>query len=255
MLNRFFMVLALVSALAAGMLLTPKAAVAQDQGQTYYTYVSQWAVPRAQWDAFAKQDESSVAQMKKDVADGLLVAWGNEVTRVHTSDGFTHSEWFTATSRENLLKVLEVQWTGATNASYIAATRHADLFLHTIAHGGKAGATGMGYLRVASYQAKPGAEDALEGLLMGKVRVFIESEVSNGNVTLYNIDKEDIHTDMPGNYDLAMIFPDGAAMDRFYADFDAIGKSDPTVGAAFDNLTVAKDHRDDFGRVTAYQNK
>ncbi len=255
MLNRFCMVLALVSALAAGMLLTPKTAAAQGEGATYYTYVSQWAVPRAQWAAFAKQDESSVAQMKKDVADGLLVAWGNETIRVHTSDGFTHSEWFTATSRENLLKVLEDQWNGATNASYVAATRHADLFLHTIAHGGKAGASGTGYLRVASYQAKPGAEEALEGLLMGTVKAFIESEVSKGNVTLYNIDKEDIHTGMPGNYDLAMIFPDGAAMDRFYTDFDAIGKSDPTVGTAFDNLTVAKDHHDDLGRVTAYQNK
>ena len=255
MLNRFVTTLGLAIALAGGMLLLPKPAAAQDQGQTYFTYVSQWAVPRAQWAAFAKQDESSVAQMKKDVADGLLVAWGNETTRVHTSDGFTHAEWFTATSRENLLKVLEDQWNSATNASYVAATRHADLFLHTIAHGGKAGASGTGYLRVASYQAKPGAEEALEGLLMGKVKAFIESEVSKGNVTLYNIDEEDIHTDMPGNYDLAMIFPDGAAMDRFYVDFDAIGKSDPTVGVAFDSLTSVKDHRDDFGRVTAYQNK
>jgi len=255
MLNRFLAISGLAIALVAGMLLMPKPAAAQDQGQTYFTYVSQWAVPRAQWAAFAKQDESSVAQMKKDVADGLLVAWGNETVRVHTSDGFTHAEWFTATSRENLLKVLEGQWNGATNASYVAATRHADLFLHTIAHGGKAGASGTGYLRVASYQAKPGDEEALEGLLMGKVKAFIESEVSKGNVTLYNIDEEDIHTDMPGNYDLAMIFPDGAAMDRFYADFDAIGKSDPTVGVAFSSLTSAKDHRDDFGRVTAYENK
>ncbi|MGH9731730.1 MAG: hypothetical protein ACRD4A_08515, partial [Candidatus Acidiferrales bacterium] len=238
MLNRFLTVLGVASALVAGVLLTPKPAAAQDQNQTYYTYVSEWAVPRAQWAAFAKQDESSVAQMKKDVADGLLVAWGNEVTRVHTSDGFTHAEWFTATSRENLLKVLEEQWTGATNPSYVAATKHADLFLHTIAHGGKADASGTGYLRVASYQAKPGADAALQGLLMGKVKAFIESEVSKGNITLYNIDVEDVHTDMPGGYDLAMLFPDGAAMDRFYADFDAIGKSDSTVGVAFDGLTL-----------------
>lgn len=255
MLNRFCMVLALVSALTAGMLLTPKAALAQDQAQTYYTYVSEWAVPRAQWAAFAKQDESSVANMKKDVADGLLVAWGNETTRVHTSDGFTHAEWFTATSRENLLKVLEEQWTGATNASYVAATKHADLFLHTIAHGGKAGAGGTGYLRVAFYQAKPGQSDELESVLMSKIKTFLDSEAAKGNLTLYNIDEEDIHTDTPGGYDLAMLFPDGAAMDKFYSDFAALEKSDPTTGQAFASLTVEKDHRDDFGRVTAYQNK
>ena len=237
------------------MLLLPKAAMAQDQGTTYYTYVSQWTVPRAQWAAFAKEDQTTVASMKKAVADGLLVAWGTAETRVHTVDGFTHAEWFTATSRENLLKVLENQWTGATNASYVAATRHEDLLLHTIAHGGKAGASGAGYLRVASYQAKPGSEDALEGLLMGKVKSFIDDEVGKGNITLYNIDEEDIHTDMPGNYDLAMLFPDGAAMDRFYADFEAMGKSDPATGVAFQSLTIGKDHRDDLARVTAYQNK
>lgn len=255
MFKRTLTFLAIVCFLTAGVLLTPKPAVAQDQNQTYYTYVSEWAVPRAQWAAFAKQDESTAAQMKKDVADGLLVAWGSEATRVHTSDGFTHAEWFTATSRENLLKVLEDQWTGATNASYVAATKHADLFLHTIAHGGKAGASGTGYLRVAFYQAKPGAEDALQGLLMGKVKALLDSEAAKGNLTLYNIDVEDIHTDAPGGYDLAMVFPDGAAMDKFYSDFGAMEKSDPEIGLAFVSLTVGKEHRDDFGRVTAYQNK
>lgn len=255
MLNRFWTVLGLVSALVAGMLLTPKAAVAQDQGQTYYTYVSEWAVPRAQWAAFAKQDESNIARMKQAVADGLLVAWGNEAIRVHQEDGYTNAEWFTATSRDNLLKVLEGQYTTATNPSYVAATKHHDLFLHTIAHGGKPVSDGTGYLRVALYQAKPGSAEALESLLMGKVKSFLDSEVTNGNLALYNIDKEDIHTSAPGGYDLAVLFADGAAMDKFYSDFGAMEKSDPATGLAFASLAVEKDHRDDFGRVTAYQNK
>ena len=61
------------------MLLLPKPAAAQ--AQSYYTYVSEWAVPRAQWAAFEKQDEASVAKMKQAVANGLLVAWGNEEVR------------------------------------------------------------------------------------------------------------------------------------------------------------------------------
>jgi len=255
MLKRITNVVALVCAFAACMLLTPTAAPAQDQGTTYYTYVSQWTVPRAQWAAFAKQDEAGAAAMQKSVADGLLVAWGNATMRVHTSDGFTHAEWFTATSRENLLKVLEQQWTGATNSNYAAATRHADLFLHTIAHGGKSGASGTGYLRVAFYQAKPGSEEALGSLLMGKVKPFFESEVSKGNLTLYNIDEEDIHSDMPGGYNLAMLFPDGAAIDKFYADYAAMGMSDPSTAKAFAGMTMNETHRDDFARVTAYQNK
>lgn len=246
---------AVLCLLAACMFLAPSSARAQDQGMTYYTYVSQWTVPRADWAAFAKQDQATVASMKKAVSDGLLVAWGTAETRVHTPEGFTHAEWFTATSRDNLLKVLEGQWTGATNSSYVAATRHEDLFLHTIAHGGKAGASGTGYLRVASYQAKPGSDETVGGLLADKIKAFLESEVTKGNLTQYNIDVEDIHTDMPGGYDLAMLFPDGAAIDRFYADYAVLGKSDPATGVAFDSLTVSKDHRDDFFRVTAYQNK
>ena len=248
-------VVAVVCAFAACMLFAPKAARAQDQETTYHTYVSQWTVPRAQWAAFAKQDQASETRMKQAVADGLLIAWGNAETRVHTSEGFTHAEWFTATSRENLLKVLEQEYTTATNASFVSATRHADLLLHTIAHGGKSGASGMGYLRVAFYQAKPGSEEALGSLLMGKVKPFLESEVSKGNLTLYNIDEEDIHSDMPGGYNLAMLFPDGAAIDKFYGDYAAMGMSDPSTAQAFATMTMSETHRDDFLRVTAYQNK
>ena len=253
MLNRFLTISGLAIALAGGMLLLPKPAAAQ--AQSYYTYVSEWAVPRAQWAAFEKQDEASVAKMKQAVADGLLVAWGNEEVRVHQDNGYTHAEWFTATSRENLLKVLEGQWSTAVNPSYVAATKHHDLFLHTIAHGGKSASNGTGYLRVASYQAKPGAADALESLMLSKVKSFLDSEVANGNLALYNIDVEDIHTSAPGEYDLAFVFADGAAMDKFYSDFGAMEKSDPATGLAFVSLTVDKDHRDDLGRVTAYQNK
>jgi hypothetical protein len=253
--NRFLTVVGLVCAFAGSMLLMPKTAAAQDQSTTYYTYVSEWAVPRAQWAAFAKQDQASVARMKQLVADGTLVAWGNEEVRVHQEDGYTNAEWFTATSRENLLKVLEGDWTTAVNPSYVGATKHHDLFLHTIAHGGKNASEGTGYLRVAFYQARPGQSDAVASLLMTKVKSFCDSEVANGNLAMYNIDEEDIHTQAPGGYNLALLFSDGAAMDKFYSDFDAMEKSDPTVGQAFASLTVDKDHRDDFGRVTAYENK
>lgn len=238
----------------AAIALTPKPAAAQ-MTQDYYTYVSQWAVPRAQWDAFAKQQESDIPRMKQLLADGTIIAWGNDEVRVHQEDGYTHAEWFTATSRANLLKALEEQWTTATNASYVSSTKHSDLFLHTIAHGGNAVSNGTGYLRVAFYQAKPGEAEALQSLLMKNVKPFLDSAVANGTLTMYNIDQEDIHTSAPGAYNLAMLFRDGAAMDKFFADLMASGKTDPTTGQVLESLTVAKEHRDSFGRVTAYQHK
>ncbi|MFZ0293204.1 MAG: hypothetical protein WAL52_06330 [Candidatus Sulfotelmatobacter sp.] len=238
----------------AGIALTPKPAAAQ-MAQDYYTYVSQWAVPRAQWDAFDKQEDSDIPKMKKLVADGTLVAWGNDEVRVHQEDGYTHAEWFTATSRANLLKALEGQWTTATNASFVSSTKHSDFFLHTIAHGGNAVSNATGYLRVAFYQAKPGDADALTSLLMKNVKPFFDSAVANGTLLMYNIDEEDIHTSAPGGYNLAVLFPDGTAMDKFFADLTAAQKADPATGQMLESFTVAKEHRDSFGRVTAYQHK
>ena len=223
--------------------------------QEYYTYVSQWAVPRDQWAAFEKQEASDIARMRQLVSDGTLVDWGNLTTRVHEEDGFTHSEFFTATSRANLLKALEQAWTTATNASFVSATKHRDLFLHTIAHGGNAVANATGYLRVGFYHARPGEEQAFESVLMKDVKPYLDSHVADGTLLGYNIDDEDIHTSAPGGYNLALFFANAAAMDKFYTGLAAAQKADPAIGRMFDSLTKDKDHRDGLYRITAYEHK
>lgn len=255
MLRKTAMMLAPFCFALIGALVTPKATLAQDQGKTYYTYVSQWAVPRADWAAFDKQDEASTARLKELVADGTIVSWGNEEIRVHQDDGITHAEWFIATSRANLLKALEAQWSTAVNPSYVESTKHRDYFLHTIAYGAKPGSSGEGYLRVASYQAKPGQEDAVQGVMLMKFKPFLDAEVSKGNLIMYTIDTEEIHTAGTGAYDLAMLFPDGEAMDNLYADYAAAARTDSTADELASILSVAEDHHDSLGRVTAYQNK
>jgi hypothetical protein len=237
-----------------GIVLTPKPAAAQAT-QDYYTYVSEWAVPRAQWEAFEKQEQSNISEMKQLVADGTIIDWANDTVRVHQEDGYTHAEWFTATSRANLLRALEEQWSTATNASFVSATKHSDLFLHTLAHGGHAVSNGAGYLRVGFYQAKPGDAEALANLMTKNIKSFLDAAVANGTLMMYNIDEEDIHTSAPGAYNMALLFPDGTAMDRFFADLMASGKADSTMAQMLDSLTVGKEHRDSFGRVTAYQHK
>ena len=228
-------------------------AVAQDQG--YFTYVSFWAVPRNDWAAFEKQEKSSDATMQRLVAEGTLVAWGDEAARVHQEDGYTHAEWFTATNRANLLKALEVEWASATNAAYVATTKHSDLLLHTLYHGGKTASGATGYIRVTYWHAKPGAEGALEGYVAKSIKPVLDDAAAKGTILMYNFDKQDIHTEPPGSYNLAIIFPDAEAMDKFFTDLAAAGKQDPTVGEVLESLTVSKDHRDNLGRVTAYEHK
>jgi len=252
----FKRLLTLVSLAGTGILslaFLPGPAAAQDQG--YFTYVSRWAVPRGDWAAFEKEEKSSDATMQKLVADGTIIAWGDEAIRVHQEDGYTHAEWFTATSRANVLKALEVEMASATNAAFVATTKHMDLLLNTLAHGGKTASGATGYMTVTFWQAKPGAESALEGYVAKSVKPVLDDAVANGTILMYNFDKQDFHTQPPGGYNLAILFPDAEAMDKFFAGLAAAGKQDPTVSEVLDSLTVAKAHRDNLGRVTAYEHK
>jgi hypothetical protein len=225
----------------------------QDQG--YYTYVSHWAVPRSDWAAFEQQEKSTEAIMRKLVGDGTIVAWGILAERVHQEDGYTHSDFFTATSRANLLKALETVWGSATSSGFVAATKHFDEFLHTIAHGGNPVSNATGYLRVTEWQARPGADHALQGYVLNQIKPVLDKDVANGTILMYNFDEEDVHSHPPGLYALAIFFPDGAAIDKFFAEIAAAGKQDPTVGEVIDNLTVAKAHRDSFNRLIAFEHK
>ncbi|HKR26223.1 MAG TPA: hypothetical protein VJS11_02170 [Acidobacteriaceae bacterium] len=254
------MILRIVSVVSVGcaLALSPVfvAAQANNQEQGYYTYVSQWQVPRADWAAFEKQEKEDDATMQKLVSDGTIISWGDEAARVHTPEGYTHADWFTATSRANLLKALEQMYGSATNSAFVATTKHADLLLHTIAHGGKTAASGTtGYLRVTFWQAKPGEGDALESYVLSTVKPILDKDIEDGTLLMYNFDEEDIHTSEPGGYNLALLFPDGASFDKFFDALMASGKQNPGVGQVLDSLTVAKGHRDDLGRVTAYQHK
>lgn len=169
--------------------------------------------------------------MQKLVSDGTLVDWGNLSTRVHSPDGYINAEFFTANSMANLLKALEQAWTTATNASFIAATKHQDLLLRTLSHGGKTVSNATGYLLVGFYQSKPGDGQAFESLLLKDVKPFLDSPVANGTLLAYSLDTEDIHSSAPGGYNIALLFPDGAAIDKFYEELSAAQKSDPAVGA------------------------
>ncbi|HEY6292744.1 MAG TPA: hypothetical protein VI455_14440 [Terriglobia bacterium] len=250
MFKRLFASGLLWCAVAASVAVVPLPAAAQDH--SYFTYVSWWAVPRDQWAAFDKQSQAADAQMKSSLADGTIVAWGDVTTRVHEENGYTHAEFFTATSRDKLLKALEGQWAGATNAAFVSATKHRDALLATLAHGGKTSSGATGYVRVTFWQAKPGAEQALEGYVIKSVKPVLDAAVASGTLLMYNFDKEDVHSDAPGGYNLALFFSNGAALDKFFNDLAAAGKSDPTLGEVIDNLTVAKEHRDTLSRLTAY---
>jgi hypothetical protein len=253
MLKRSFAMLALAVAFTLG--LSIQAPPAQAQDQTYFTYVSEWAVPRSQWAAFEKESAQSNSAMQRLVADGTIIAWGNGSNYVHTEDGNTHVDWFTATSRAGILKALDTLRPSATGGSYTSVTKHRDYFLHTLVHGGKTSSGATGYLRVVFWQAKPGEADALADHVRKYIQPTLDSEVADGTVLMYNFDSQDIHTDAPGGYFLAILYPSGEAMDKAYARLQAGSKENPAVGQVISSLTVGEAHRDSLFKVTSYQHK
>src|SRR5947207_10472462 len=105
MMKKNFTVLGIVGALAVAALIG--AAPARAQEQTHYTYVSFWAVPRAQWNDFEKAQAQTYSVLERLVTDGTLVEWGSGAALVHAEDGYTHSDWFVSTSQAGITKTLE----------------------------------------------------------------------------------------------------------------------------------------------------
>jgi hypothetical protein len=253
MLKRTWVVFAFVFALALSVALQATPAWAQDQ--TYYTYVSEWSIPRAQWGAFEKERDQQNSAMQRLVADGTIIAWGSDANYVHTEDGYTHEDFFVATSRAGILKALETLRPPATGGAYTSATRHRDYFMHTLVHGGKTSSGNSGYLRVAEWQVKPGQGDAFVDHFKKYIQPTLDSEIADGTILMYNFDNEDIHGDAPGAFFLAIVYPNAEAMDKAYARMQSDSKTNPAVGQVISNLTVAEAHRDALSKLSAFQHK
>src|SRR5690349_17113064 len=71
-----------------------------------YSYVGNWAIPRAQWGDMEKSEADNDKVLKPALANGTLVGYGNDMTIVHSADGETHDEWWSSTSMAGLLNVL-----------------------------------------------------------------------------------------------------------------------------------------------------
>ncbi|MGA2428336.1 MAG: hypothetical protein ABSH13_07530 [Candidatus Acidiferrum sp.] len=253
MLRRGFSRVAVVCALALSSFMV--AAPAQAQEQTHYTFVSYWAVPRAQWTDFEKAQEQTAALLEHLVADGTLVAWGSSAALVHTEDGYTHASWFVSTTQSGLTKTLEALRTASRSQALAGTTKHEDLMLHSIAHGGKTARATSGIIRVSYWRAKPGRGDDLESFFKKYIQPDLDAGVADGSILMYNFDSEVIHTDAPGGYNLAVVYANGDGLDKASALLAAHAKESPAVGEGFASMLVIEAHRDSLGRVLAYQHK
>jgi hypothetical protein len=220
-----------------------------------YTYVASWGVPRAQWSEYAKGTKDDKAVFDKLMAEGTIVGWGEFENVVHDPSGYTHGDWWQATSFANILKALDALRANASQNAALNNAKHEDSLLRTVIHGGKHAAAGPGYVWVAMEDLKTGSEGQFIEMFEKEIQPLFEQLVADGTVTYYGLDVQAVHTDNPNSIDIVYILPSAEAVDKVQAAIFAAEQKNPLVGREFDTLTKGENHRDLFARIVASGSK
>jgi hypothetical protein len=221
-----------------------------------YTYVSFFGVPRAQWGAFEKGAASQHKVFDGLLADGTILSYGDDALEVHEGlNAPTHVGWFTASSVAGLMKALAVLRTSAPPASEIAYTMHSDEITMSTSYNGKGGTTDSGYVLVQDWTPKPGHADEFRDLLTKYRKPALDAEVADGTLSGYSVEEDLIHTETPGAYTLIAVFPNAAAMDKFYAEIESLHTKQPLFGDVYSSTVDYASHRDHLLRVLYSKSK
>lgn len=224
----------------------------QDQGKPpIYTYIAQWAVPRAQWADMAKIDDQERPLMDKLVADGTITGYGAFANLIHHEGEPTHGSWFTATSEGKLMKALEAVYAqGTTTAPVQAASKHWDFIVVSRAYNAHSGKFDGAYLSGSGWDVKPGEGQAFRELINSRLVPVLEKLVADSALVSYSVDTEDYHTEKPGRVTLVYTTADAAGLDKVGEALEAAFSKDPEIGPAFRSMTDGEGHRDFLLRVT-----
>jgi hypothetical protein len=217
-----------------------------------YSYVSQWAVPRAQWGDMAKFETGDRPILDKLVADGTLVGYGAYSNLIHQEGEPTHGDWLTATSEGNLLKALEALYAhpGSTNAPVQANSKHWDQVFQQDLYGGKPATLTGGYLAWSQWVVKPGQMQAYKNFQKRTFVPVFDKLVAEGVLTAYGTMTEDYHTQKLGTVYDYLLVADAAAIDKVNKALDDLLMSNPTISEAFQALTERDGHRDYLTHVS-----
>ncbi len=219
-----------------------------------YSYVGFWAIPRAQWGAMQKSYVADQAVLDRAMASGTIVAYGNDINLVHTPDGYTHDDWWSATSMAGLLNVLDQFYrSGSSNTPVLAsATKHWDAIIVSRFYNWRPGTYKDVYTHGASYKLKADApEEAVERLSRSMLVPLLEKLLADGTIFEYDIDVDAIHTDSPGTFYIFYSTERAEGIDKVNAAVHEALRSHPLDGAAFMSMTDFTAHRDYLSRTNA----
>ena len=221
-----------------------------------YTYVSFFGVPRAQWGAYEKGAASEHKAFDGLLADGTILSYGDGALEVHEGlNAPTHVGWFTSSSMAGLMKALAALRTSAPPASEIAYTMHSDAITMSTMYNGKGGTTDSGYVLVQDWTPKPGHTEEFRDLITKYRKPSLDAQVADGTLSGYSVEEDLIHTDTPGAYTLIAVFPNAAAMDKFYAEIESLHAKQPLFGDVYASTVDYAAHRDHLIRILYSKSK
>ena len=219
-----------------------------------YIYVGQWAIPRTQWGAMEKSNADDQGTYQKGLADGTIIAFGNDVNLVHQPDQPTHDEWWVANSMSGVLNLLDMFYKNGSTSSPVleSATKHWDGIDVSRHYNWKPGTYKGAYTHGSTYKLKADApNDAVEMLAKSFLVPFFERMMAEGAIVEYDIDTEAIHTEAPGTFLLFYTTANAEGLDKVNQGLQQTLKAAPLDSPAFGSMVDFTAHRDYLSRTNA----
>lgn len=212
-----------------------------------YTYISSWAIPRAQW----LELDKALADTNKVFAGRSLVGYGADETVLHQADGSTHAVWWSAMSMAVLFSVLDdLHKTPAPALN--GATKHWDDIYVSRFYSWHSGELRGAYIQTTSYKLNAGAPDDAVELLSKNIFVpLLERLLSDGTLIEYEVDVQAEHTAAPDTFWITFIAVKAEGLDRANASIAEAFKANPLVGPTFFSVVDFAAHRDYLYRTEA----
>ena len=230
--------------------MVPAAISQMESAPVVYTYVSQFAVPRADWAAYAESTEKSFVPMaEKLTASGAIDNWTTFEMVVHTPDGYTHGAAWSSSTISGLMKALDELRKGGPQAAQIASTKHEDLLMQSRTY--QVGSGTPAYFRVICSAAKPDKPEAYSAMMKKLLIPTFDDQLKKGVATYWGIDEQYVNTGAPSTRCVVIDYPNAEAMDKWAAAINAtMAKWSAADRAEYANATVPDSRRDIMGRVT-----
>ncbi|HVO81809.1 MAG TPA: hypothetical protein VMT28_13825 [Terriglobales bacterium] len=219
-----------------------------------YTYVADWAIPRAQWGEMQKNAAATQPMLQKALASGTIVGYGDDVDLLHRPDGDTHDTWWSAMSLAGLINVLEQSYAsgGATSPVLTTATKHQDAIYVSRYYNWHSGSWKNVYTYDAFYKLKSDApDDAVDMLSKNVIVPLMEKMLADGTIHEYEVDTQAFHTEAPGTFSIIYIASSAESLDKVNAAIRDTLKANPLEGPAFGSMVDYTAHRDDLARTNA----